>query len=92
MWAPFGLLLQVQVGSLSRANNHIQDEKSGQASVAALNCEMVGGRHDDSLYLYARVYLVEKEENLIFETYMKPQLPVIDYKWQIRDDLVDTKI
>ena len=66
MLAPFGLLLQVQDGSLSWANRHNHDEKSGPASPIGLDCEMLGGGNDSSLDLCARVYLVDEEENVFF--------------------------
>lgn len=73
----------VQAGSLSRANKRIQAEKSGPASAVALDCEMVGGGQDGSLDLCARVCLVDEEENVLFQTYVKPQLPVTDYRFDI---------
>ena len=61
MLAPFGSLLQVQVGSLSWANKCIQVENGVPTSVVALDCEMVGGGQDASLELYARVFLVDEK-------------------------------
>ena len=66
MLAPFGSLLQVQVGSLSWANKCIQVENGVPTSVVALDCEMVGGGHYGSLALYARVCFVDEEKNVIF--------------------------
>ena len=80
MLAPFGSLLQVQDGSLSRDNKHIQAKKSGPTSIVALDCEMFGGGQDGSLDLCARVCLGDEEENVPFQTYMKPQLLVTYYR------------
>ena len=78
MLAPFGSLLQVQDGSLSRDNKR-QPGKSGPTSAIGLDCEMVGGGQDGSLELCARVFLVDEKENVFFQTYINPQLPVTDY-------------
>lgn len=47
----------------------------------ALDCEMVGGGSDGSLELCARVCLVDEDENLIFHTYVHPQIPVTNYRY-----------
>jgi len=49
----------------------------------AMDCEMVGGGSDGSLELCARVCLVDEDENLIFHTYVKPQIPVTNYRYFI---------
>ncbi|AES67875.1 putative exoribonuclease II transcription factor C2H2 family [Medicago truncatula] len=49
----------------------------------AMDCEMVGGGSDGSLELCARVCLVDEDENLIFHTYVKPQIPVTNYRYDI---------
>ncbi|KAI3979889.1 hypothetical protein MKX01_042543, partial [Papaver californicum] len=45
----------------------------------ALDCEMVGGGSDGTLDLCARVCLVDENENVVFHTYVVPELPVTDY-------------
>lgn len=49
----------------------------------AIDCEMVGGGSDCSLDLCARVCLVDEDEKLIFHTYVLPQIPVTDYRYEI---------
>ncbi|KAG2371155.1 uncharacterized protein HKW66_Vig0213290 [Vigna angularis] len=55
----------------------------GPGGTVAIDCEMVGGGSDGSLELCARVCLVDQDENLIFHTYVKPQLPVTNYRYDI---------
>ena len=62
----------------------IQDElNSGTrgSQVVALGCKMVGGGTDGSLDLCARVCLIDEHENIIFHTYVKPQIPVTNYRF-----------
>ncbi|KAH0639863.1 hypothetical protein KY285_036449 [Solanum tuberosum] len=49
----------------------------------AIDCEMVGGGSDCSLDLCARVCLVDEDEKLIFHTFVLPQIPVTDYRYEI---------
>ncbi|XP_059660528.1 uncharacterized protein LOC132306937 isoform X2 [Cornus florida] len=49
----------------------------------AIDCEMVGGGSDGSLDLCARVCLIDEDENLIFHTYVQPQIPVTNYRCEI---------
>ncbi|KAL4558799.1 hypothetical protein LXL04_037001 [Taraxacum kok-saghyz] len=49
----------------------------------AINCQMVGGGSDGSLDVLGRVCLVDEEENIIFHTYVEPQLPVTDYRYEL---------
>ncbi|KAF9663593.1 hypothetical protein SADUNF_Sadunf17G0067600 [Salix dunnii] len=50
--------------------------------VVALACKMVGGGSDGSLDLCARVCLVDENENIIFHTYVKPPIPVTNYRYE----------
>ncbi|OMO69515.1 Exonuclease [Corchorus olitorius] len=50
--------------------------------VVALACKMVGGGSDSSLDLCARVCLIDENENIIFHTYVKPQIPVTNYRYE----------
>lgn len=47
----------------------------------AIDCEKVGGGSDGSLDLCARVCLVDEDENIIFHTYVQPQIPVTNYRY-----------
>lgn len=51
-----------------------------RAKVVALACKMVGGGSDGSLDLCARVCLIDESERIIFHSYVKPQLPVTNYR------------
>ena len=46
----------------------------------ALACKMVGGGSDGSVDLCARVCLTGEDENVIFQTYVKPTAPVTNYR------------
>ncbi|XP_072958819.1 uncharacterized protein [Typha angustifolia] len=52
------------------------------SQVVALGCKMVGGGTDGSLDLCARVCLIGEDENIIFHTYVKPQMPVTNYRYE----------
>ncbi|KAL3359064.1 hypothetical protein AABB24_015899 [Solanum stoloniferum] len=63
--------------------HHSEDDMDnirGQ-EVVAIDCEMVEG--DLSQELCARVCLVDKDEKIIFHTYVLPQTPVVDYRYEI---------
>eukprot|EP00249_Psilotum_nudum_P005573 c19026_g1_i1 orf=97-1203(+) len=59
----------------------------------ALDCVMVGGGQDGSLDLCARVCVVDECDNVLLLTYVQPQLPITDYRFNITgvqpEDLVD---
>lgn len=59
------------------------DECRGNESgrVVALDCEMVGGGSDGNLDLCARVCLVDEDENLVFHSYVKTEIPVTDFRY-----------
>ena len=63
-------------------NKKIQGESSskGNISAIAMDCEMVGGGQDGSLDLCARVCLVDEEEKVVFHCYVKPPIPITDYR------------
>jgi len=46
----------------------------------AIDCEMVGGGSDGTLNLCARVCLIDEDENIVFHTYVEPQIPITDYR------------
>ncbi|XP_012092295.1 RNA exonuclease 4 isoform X2 [Jatropha curcas] len=49
----------------------------------AIDCEMVGGGSDGTLNLCGRVCLVDEDENIIFQTYVQPQIPVTNYRYEV---------
>ncbi|KAG8477693.1 hypothetical protein CXB51_027662 [Gossypium anomalum] len=63
----------------------IMDEMhNGKAQKAvAMDCEMVGGGSDGSIDLCARVCLVDEDENIILHTYVQPQIPVTNYRYEV---------
>ncbi|BAT84671.1 hypothetical protein VIGAN_04210200 [Vigna angularis var. angularis] len=50
--------------------------------VVALACKMVGGGSDGSLDLCGRVCLTDEHENIIFHSYVKPPIPVTNYRYE----------
>lgn len=56
------------------------DNRGRGPQVVAMSCKMVGGGSDGSLDLCARVCLIDENENIIFHSYMKPLLPVTNYR------------
>lgn len=73
--------------SYRMANLGIYDDlridNGGRARVVALACKMVGGGSDGSLDLCSRVCLIDEYENILFHTYVKPHLPVTNYRYLI---------
>ncbi|XP_016492023.1 RNA exonuclease 4-like [Nicotiana tabacum] len=79
---------------LSRSNNGvlyrmaklgIQDNlriDNSRGRVVALACKMVGGGIDGSLDLCARVCLIDEHENILFHSYVSPNLPVTNYRYE----------
>ncbi|KAK6913121.1 Exonuclease, RNase T/DNA polymerase III [Dillenia turbinata] len=60
----------------------IDNGRTRGPQVVALTCKMVGGGSDGSLDLCARVCLIDEHENIIFHAYVKPQLPVTNYRYE----------
>ncbi|KAK7246181.1 hypothetical protein RIF29_41041 [Crotalaria pallida] len=52
------------------------------SQVVALACKMVGGGSDGSLDLCARVCMIDEHENIIFHSYVKPPIPVTNYRYE----------
>ena len=51
------------------------------SQVVSLACKMVGGGIDGSLDVCARVCLIDENENILFHTYVKPTIPVTNYRY-----------
>lgn len=52
--------------------------------VVAIDCEMVGGGpegSDGSVDLCARVCMINENEKVIFHSFVKPQLPIKNYRY-----------
>ncbi|CAL5199987.1 unnamed protein product [Lathyrus oleraceus] len=60
-----------------------ENDADWRPKAIALDCEMVGGGSDGSLEVCARVCLVDEDENLILHTYVKPRIPVTNYRYDI---------
>ncbi|XP_055805767.1 RNA exonuclease 4-like [Solanum dulcamara] len=68
------------------ANLGIQDElriDNSRGRVVALACKMVGGGSDGSLDLCARVCLIDEHERMLFHSYIKPNIPVTNYRYEM---------
>ncbi|KAG2710371.1 hypothetical protein I3760_04G024100 [Carya illinoinensis] len=65
-----------------RDNLTIDNGGTRGPQVVALACKMVGGGSDGSLDLCARVCLIDESENIIFHTYVKPPIPVTNYRYE----------
>ncbi|KAJ4960033.1 hypothetical protein NE237_019943 [Protea cynaroides] len=60
----------------------IDNNRTRGPQVVALACKMVGGGSDGSLDLCARVCLVDEDENIIFHSYVKPQIQITTYRYE----------
>jgi len=69
------------MGNLGIHDDLRMDSGHGRAAqVIALASKMVGGGGDGSLDICARVCLTDECDNIIFHTYVKPQIPVTNYR------------
>ncbi|KAK6260127.1 hypothetical protein SCA6_014601 [Theobroma cacao] len=82
---PLGTKIMPCIESHVILSGSIMDERhngKGHGAIA-MDCEMVGGGSDGSIDLCARVCLVDEDENLIFHTYVQPQIPVSNYRYEV---------
>ncbi|PKI74306.1 hypothetical protein CRG98_005282 [Punica granatum] len=61
----------------------VEGDRSRRPSAIAMDCEMVGGGIDGTLNLCARVCLIDEDENIIFHTYVQPQIAVTNYRYEV---------
>ncbi|KAL0435776.1 UNVERIFIED_CONTAM: RNA exonuclease 4 [Sesamum radiatum] len=61
----------------------IENDIGNHPEAVSMDCEMVGGGSDGSLDLCARVCLVDEDEKVIFHTYVLPQIPVTNYRYEV---------
>ncbi|KAK1404445.1 RNA exonuclease 4 [Heracleum sosnowskyi] len=73
--------LTYRMANMGIYDNMRNYENAGGRAVA-LACKMVGGGSDGSLDLCARVCLIDEYENIIFHTYVRPQLPVTNFRYE----------
>lgn len=71
------------MANLGIRDNLRMENGGGRTRVVSLGCKMVGGGSDGSLDICARVCLIDEHENLIFHTYVKPNIPIINYRYYI---------
>ncbi|XP_021900215.1 RNA exonuclease 4-like [Carica papaya] len=69
--------------NLGLRDNLTIDCASRGPQVVALACKMVGGGSDGSLDLCARVCITDEYNNIIFHSYVKPPIPVTNYRYEI---------
>ncbi|KAG9449978.1 hypothetical protein H6P81_009943 [Aristolochia fimbriata] len=79
--APAGLASQMSKLSIT-ASYENETYYNPRKQVVALACKMVGGGSDGSLDLCAKVCLIDEDERTIFQTYVKPQIPITNYRYE----------
>ncbi|PIN18181.1 3'-5' exonuclease [Handroanthus impetiginosus] len=62
---------------------NVENSGGSHIEAIAIDCEMVGGGSDGSLDLCARVCLVDEDEKPIFHTYVQPQIPITNYRYEV---------
>ncbi|ONK62846.1 uncharacterized protein A4U43_C07F8730 [Asparagus officinalis] len=74
-------------------NSAVPDDNGTCPKLVALDCEMVGGGDYGSFNLCGRVCLVNEKEEVIFHAYVKPIIPITDYRYELtgitEDHIVD---
>ncbi|KAL4205021.1 hypothetical protein AMTRI_Chr01g135060 [Amborella trichopoda] len=81
-------LLYGSISRLSLSNMYVEGNlasKNGRngSQAVGLACQVVGGGIDGSLNICARVCLVDEDENVIFHSYVKPHIPVTNYRYEM---------
>uniref|UniRef100_A0A2N9GWC4 C2H2-type domain-containing protein n=1 Tax=Fagus sylvatica TaxID=28930 RepID=A0A2N9GWC4_FAGSY len=61
----------------------VVNHNGGGPEAIGIDCEMVGGGDDGSLDLCVRVCLIDEDENVIFHTYVHPQIPITNFRYEI---------
>ncbi|XP_057800795.1 uncharacterized protein LOC131016183 isoform X2 [Salvia miltiorrhiza] len=77
---PLGLCTESQIYDPPLVIEH---ERGSRPEAVAIDCAMVGGGSDGSLDLCVRVCLVDEDEKLIFHTYVLPQIPITNYRYEV---------
>ncbi|KAJ7972833.1 RNA exonuclease 4 [Quillaja saponaria] len=82
--APLGTATTSYAGPQIYIANSVDEVNTDRGPKAiAMDCEMVGGGSDGSLDLCARICLIDEDENLIFHTYVQPQISITNYRYEI---------
>ncbi|CAO2198616.1 unnamed protein product [Urochloa humidicola] len=66
----------------ARMTSTMQAGSAGGARALALGCKMVGAGSDGSLDVVARVCVVDEQERIVFESFVKPLIPVTHYRYE----------
>lgn len=71
--------------AISMSRLQISPQPQGRApagGAVALGCKMVGAGSDGSLDVCARVCVVDEHEQVVFEAFVKPLIPVTQYRYE----------
>ncbi|XP_062208792.1 uncharacterized protein LOC133910306 [Phragmites australis] len=69
--------------SVSRLSlEHQQPQPQGGGRALALGCKMVGAGSDGTLDVCARVCVIDEQERVLFDTFVKPLIPVTHYRYE----------
>lgn len=76
--------MHVQMQGLTRSMSRmgVQGGGGNGGTAVALGCKMVGGGSDRTLDLCARVCLVNEHETILYESFIKPSIPVTHYRYE----------
>lgn len=81
--APVGTVTIPCAESQSYMNLSGENHFDNRPEAISMDCEMVGGGSDGSLDLCARVCLTDEDENILFHTYVRPQISITNYRYEI---------
>ncbi|KAI5004626.1 hypothetical protein ZWY2020_031869 [Hordeum vulgare] len=70
------------VQSLTRSMSRVGGVRGGRGGAVALGCKMVGGGSDGTLDVCARVCVVDEHEAVLYESFVKPLIPVTHYRYE----------
>ncbi|XP_047057669.1 uncharacterized protein LOC124664124 [Lolium rigidum] len=68
---------------LTRSMSRMSIQGGGHGGAVALGCKMVGGGSDGTLDVCARVCLIDEHENILYESFVKPLIPVTHYRYEM---------
>ncbi|KAA0037519.1 RNA exonuclease 4 [Cucumis melo var. makuwa] len=77
-----GLLARFANLGIRDGSTIIDSGRTRGSGAIALACKYVGGGSDGSLDICAKVCLVDEGENVIFYSYVKPIIPVTNYRYE----------
>ncbi|CAK9308893.1 unnamed protein product [Citrullus colocynthis] len=77
-----GLLARFANLGIRDGSTIIDSGRTRGSGAMALACKYVGGGSDGSLDICAKVCLIDESENVIFYSYVKPIIPVTNYRYE----------